>query len=268
MFESLTERLSRAVHKLTGRGRITEDNVRDTVRQIRMAMLEADVALPVVRALVERVQARALGAEVAAALNPGQVFIKIVNDELVSVLGGEQAGLRATRRPGTILLVGLQGAGKTTTAAKLARYLQTGPKDRVLLVSTDTYRPAARQQLATLAGQLAIDWTEPTEGDPLGIAKQALVEARRRDYRWLIIDTAGRLHVDDAMMAEASAIHAAVAPDETLFVVDAMAGQDAVNSAKAFHDRLALSGAILTKTDGDARGGVALSVREVTGVPI
>jgi signal recognition particle subunit SRP54 len=268
MFQSLSDRLTKVVGKLTGRGRISEDNVRNTVRQIRMALLEADVALPVAKALVDRVLERALGEEVAASLNPGQVFIRIVNDELVAVLGGEKSDLKARGKPGTVLLVGLQGAGKTTTAAKLAQYLGKRDKARIALVSTDVYRPAARAQLATLAEQLGIRCIEPASDDPVAIAREALAIARHEGFRWLIVDTAGRLHVDDALMTEARAIHEVVDPDETLFVVDAMAGQDAVNSARAFHERLALTGAVLTKADGDARGGVALSVREITGVPI
>jgi len=268
MFQSLSGRLTKVVGRLTGRGRISADNVRDTVRQIRMALLEADVALPVAKTLVDRVLERALGEEVAASLNPGQVFIKIVNDELVRVLGGDIRGLAARQRPGTVLLAGLQGAGKTTTAAKLGQYLGKRDKDRVLLVSTDVYRPAAREQLATLAERAGVRCVTPASDDPVAIAGEAAAIARREGYRWLIVDTAGRLHVDDALMAEVGAIQRAVEPDETLFVVDAMAGQDAVNSAKAFHERLALTGAVLTKADGDARGGVALSVREMTGVPI
>ena len=267
MFETLSERLNGALQRVTGRGRITEDNVRDTVRQIRMALLEADVALPVVKRIVERVRQRALGAEVARSLNPGQTFVKIVHDELVIVLGRDQAPLRAKGRPAVLLLVGLQGAGKTTTAGKLARFLANGATSDVLLVSTDVYRPAAREQLETIARDLGAGYVRP-EGEPQAIAAAALDEAKRRGSRWLIVDTAGRLHVDDEMMAEVREIHAAVEPIETLFIVDAMLGQDAVNSAKAFHDALPLTGAILTKVDGDARGGAALSVREVTGVPI
>ena len=268
MFQNLTERLSGVVQKLSGRGRISEDNVRDTVRRIRMALLEADVALPVAKALVERVLSRALGEEVAQSLDPGQAFVKIVNDELITVLGGEAAEIRREGRPSTVLLVGLQGAGKTTTAAKLAKFLSGNGKDRVLLVSTDVYRPAARAQLATLAQSLDITCVEPDSDDPVAIAETALGEAARGGYAWLIVDTAGRLHVDEALMKEVGALQAAVQPAETLFIVDAMAGQDAVNSARAFHETLELTGAILTKADGDARGGVALCVREVTGVPI
>lgn len=268
MFDTLTERLNGALQKVTGRGRITEDNVRDTVRQIRMALLEADVALPVVKRIVERVRQRALGAEVARSLNPGQTFVKIVHDELVNVLGRDQTPLRPKGRPAVVLLVGLQGAGKTTTAGKLARYLSNGQTSEVLLVSTDVYRPAAREQLETIARDLGAGFVRPDSDDPREIALEALAEARRRGSRWLIVDTAGRLHVDDEMMAEVRELHAAVDPSETLFIVDAMLGQDAVNSAKAFHDALPLTGAILTKADGDARGGAALSVREITGVPI
>ena len=268
MFQNLTERLSGVVQKLSGRGRISEDNVRDTVRRIRMALLEADVALPVAKALVERVLERALGEEVARSLDPGQAFVKIVNDELVTVLGGDAAEIRRAGRPSTILLAGLQGAGKTTTAAKLARLLSSNGKDHVLLVSTDVYRPAAREQLATLARELGIACAAPDSDEPVAIAEAAAAEATRGGYAWLIVDTAGRLHVDEALMGEVGAIQAAVQPVETLFIVDAMAGQDAVNAARAFHDTLDLTGAILTKADGDARGGVALSVREVTGVPI
>lgn len=268
MFDTLTERLNGALQRVTGRGRITEDNVRDTVRQIRMALLEADVALPVVKRIVERVRQRALGAEVARSLNPGQTFVKIVHDELVMVLGRDQAPIKSKGHPAVLLLVGLQGAGKTTTAGKLARFLSNGKTSDVLLVSTDVYRPAAREQFETIARDLGAGYVRPESNDPRTIAAEALAEARRRGSRWLIVDTAGRLHVDEEMMAEVREIHDAVDPAETLFIVDAMLGQDAVNSAKAFHDALALTGAILTKADGDARGGAALSVREITGVPI
>jgi signal recognition particle subunit SRP54 len=268
MFDTLSERLNSAIQKVTGRGRITEDNVRDTVRQIRMALLEADVALPVVKRIVERVRERALGAEVARSLNPGQAFVKIVHDELVIILGRDQSPLQTKGRPSVLLLVGLQGAGKTTTAGKLARHLGKGSGNEVLLVSTDVYRPAAREQLATIAGELGVGYYRPELEDPQAIAEQALAEAKRRNARWLIVDTAGRLHVDEAMMGEVRRIHEAVDPVETLFIVDAMVGQDAVNSARSFHEALPLTGVILTKADGDARGGAALSVREVTGLPI
>ena len=268
MFETLSERLGRAVRQVTGRGRITEDNVRDTVRQIRMALLEADVALPVVRTLVKRVRERARGQEVARSLNPGQVFVKIVHDELVSVLGGDAKPVTGKGRPSVIMLVGLQGAGKTTTAGKLVGMLAKHSNAEILLASTDVYRPAAREQLGRLAAELGAALFESPSSDPAAIAAAAREDGARRGSRWLILDTAGRLHVDEALMAEASAIHSAVAPHETLFVLDAMAGQDAVNSARAFNEALPLTGVILTKADGDARGGAALSVREVTGLPI
>ncbi len=268
MFESLSERLGHAVRQVTGRGRITDDNVRDTVRQIRMALLEADVALPVVRTLVERVRERASGREVARSLNPGQVFVRIVHDEIVTILGGDAQPIAAKGRPSVLMLVGLQGAGKTTTAGKLVPMLARGSNGEILLVSTDVYRPAAREQLGRLAGQLGAGFFEPERSDPAAIAAEARAEAVRRGCRWLILDTAGRLHIDEALMAEAGSIHSAVEPAETLFVLDAMAGQDAVNSARAFNDALPLTGVILTKADGDARGGAALSVREVTGLPI
>jgi signal recognition particle subunit SRP54 len=268
MFDQLTARLTEALQRVTGRGRITEENVRDTVRTIRLALLEADVALPVAKALVDRVRDRAVGEEVARSLNPGQAFVKIVHDELVSVLGGSSAPLAAHGRPVVIMLVGLQGAGKTTTAAKLARRLAEDQGGAVMLASTDVYRPAARAQLAKLAADIGASYFDTPSIEPAAIAERALAAARRGGQRWLIVDTAGRLHVDVDMMQEARTLHGVLTPAETLFIVDSMAGQDAVNSARAFHDALPLTGVILTKADGDARGGVALSVREVTGIPI
>jgi signal recognition particle subunit SRP54 len=268
MFEQLTQRLGEAVQRMTGRGRITEDNVRDTVRQIRMALLEADVALPVAKAVVDRVRDRALGEEVARSLNPGQAFIKVVHDELVNALGGDASAIAQRGRPSVLMLVGLQGAGKTTTAAKLALHVPKHSGRDVLLVSTDVYRPAARTQLAKLAADNELDYYAGTEAEPVAIARAALAAARSGGHRWLILDTAGRLHVDDEMMQEARALQQTVEPTETLFVVDSMAGQDALNATRAFHQALPLTGVILTKADGDARGGVALSVREVTGLPI
>jgi len=268
MLRSLTERLSQVVARVTGRGRISEDNIRDTVRQIRMALLEADVALPVAKTFIERVRIRALGEEVSKSLNPGQTFIKIVRDELVTVLGSESVEIVRQGSPTVLMLVGLQGAGKTTTAAKLAGFLAGARADSVLLASTDVYRPAAQAQLARLAKDLDIDFVQAGEQTPVAIARTALAQARRDRFRWLIVDTAGRLHVDPEMMAEARALHAAIEPHETLFVLDAMAGQDAVKSARAFHDALPLAGVVVTKADGDARGGAILSVREVTGLPI
>jgi signal recognition particle subunit SRP54 len=224
--------------------------------------------VPVAKAFVERVRDRALGEEVTRSLNPGQAFVKIVHDELVAVLGGDASPLDPRGQPAVIMLVGLQGAGKTTTAAKLARHISTTRGGAVLLASTDVYRPAARDQLKKLAGDLGVGFLSSTSDSPAAIAREALEAAKRGGQRWLILDTAGRLHVDADMMNEARELHGLVAPSETLFVVDSMAGQDAVNSARAFHEALPLTGVILTKTDGDARGGVALSVREVTGLPI
>jgi signal recognition particle subunit SRP54 len=270
MFENLTERLSRAGDALRGRGRITEDNIRDTLRQVRVALLEADVALPVVKDFIERARTRALGAEVTRSLTPGQAFIKIIHDELVRVMGSanEALDLRA-QPPAVVLLAGLQGAGKTTTAAKLARRLIEREDRKVMLASADVYRPAAILQLERLAAEVGAEFFPSATGeDPVEIARRAVEAARRGLCDVLILDTAGRLHVDEQMMAEARRIHAAVDPVETLFVVDSMAGQDAVNAAKAFGEALELTGVVLTKTDGDARGGVALSVREVTGKPI
>ncbi len=268
MFDTLSGRLTSAVRQLTGRGRITEKNVRDTVRQIRMALLEADVALPVAKAFVERVRERALGEEVARSLNPGQAFTKIVNDELIKALGTDRADISGKGRPAIILLVGLQGAGKTTTAGKLAGWLKKRDGKDILLVSTDVYRPAAREQLEKLAADLGVQYFSTTHSSPTAIVAAALDEARRRSSRWVIVDTAGRLHVNEEMMQEARELHAACEPTETLFVVDSMAGQDALHSARAFHEALSLTGVILTKTDGDARGGAALSVREITGLPV
>lgn len=270
MFDALTERLSRAVDSLRGRGRLTDDNIADTLRQVRMALLEADVAVPVVKAFTDAVKVRALGEEVARSLTPGQAFIKIIHDELVRVMGepGQGLNLRA-QPPVVILLAGLQGAGKTTTAAKLARQLVEARKKRVLLASTDVYRPAAMTQLERLAGQVGADYfTADPATPPVEIAKAAVQHARRHGHDVVIVDTAGRLHVDAAMMDEVRAVDAAVEPLERLFVVDSMAGQDAVNAARAFGEALELTGVILTKADGDARGGAALSVRHVTGKPI
>ena len=268
MFSQLGDRLNTTFKGLTGRGRLSEDNIRDALREVRIALLEADVALPVVRSFLERVREKAVGEAVLGSLSPGQAVIKVVHDELVVLMGAQNEALDlAARPPAVILLAGLQGAGKTTTAAKLARFLREREKKQVLLCSVDVYRPAAIEQLAQLAGQTGVGFL--SEGkDPVSIAQNALAQARVRSDDVLIIDTAGRLHVDDEMMAELKAVHAAVTPVETLFVVDSMTGQDAVTSAGAFNDVLELTGVILTKTDGDARGGAALSVREVTGKPI
>jgi signal recognition particle subunit SRP54 len=269
MFDRLTERLSSAVAALTGRGRLTEDNIADALRQVRMALIEADVAVPVVKSFIDSVKVRALGAEVQQSLTPGQVFIKILHDELVRTMGEPGAGLNLRAQPPVVvLLAGLQGAGKTTTAAKLARWLLQ-QKKRVLLASVDVYRPAAITQLERLAEQVGAGFHPVGAGQaPLEIATTAVDQARRGVYDVLILDTAGRLHVDADMMAEVQAVDRAVAAHERLFVVDSMAGQDAVNAARAFNAALDLTGVILTKADGDARGGAALSVRQVTGKPI
>lgn len=270
MFENLTARLARTVESLRGRGRITEENVGDALREVRMALLEADVALPVVKSFIESVKTKALGAEVASSLTPGQVFIGILHRELVELMGGAREGFNLRAQPPiVVLLAGLQGAGKTTTAAKLARWLIERQRKRVLLVSTDVRRPAAILQLERLAQQVGSDfWRAPDGAAPAEIARAALDQAKRAVADVLIVDTAGRLHVDEALMQEVRDIDAAVKPAERLFVVDAMAGQDAVNSARAFASSLDLTGIVLTKADGDARGGAALSVRQITGKPI
>ena len=270
MFESLSQRLSSTVERLRGRGRLTEANIRESMREVRIALLEADVALPVVQALVQRVQVRAIGQEVMKSLTPGQALIKVVRDELTAVMGSVNTDLNLAAAPPAIVLVaGLQGAGKTTTVAKLARFLRERKKKKVMVVSCDVYRPAAIEQLRTLAAQVEVLF-HPSSPDqaPVAIAAAALDAAKKNFADVLIVDTAGRLHVDAAMMDEIKVLHAALDPIETLFVVDSMTGQDAANTAKAFSDALPLTGVILTKTDGDARGGAALSVRYVTGLPI
>jgi len=270
MFENLTGRLEATLKRLRGEARLTEANISDSLREVRMALLEADVALPVVKAFIDDVRAKAVGQEVLASLTPGQAVIKVVYDALVAVMGEKNERLNlAVRPPAVVLMAGLQGAGKTTSAAKLARYLREREKKSVLLVSTDIYRPAAIDQLQKLAAQVDAGFF-PSRPDqkPEDIARAALEQARISSVDVLIVDTAGRLHVDAAMMDEIRALHAVLNPVETLFVVDSMIGQDAVNTAKAFGDALPLTGVILTKTDGDARGGAALSARFVTGKPI
>jgi signal recognition particle subunit SRP54 len=270
MFENLTERLSRVVKQLRGEARLTEANIQDALREVRLALLEADVALPVVREFIASVREKAVGAEVVGSLTPGQALIGVVHRELTALMGGSAAGLDlAVTPPAVILLAGLQGSGKTTTAGKLGRLLREQMRKKVLLVSCDVYRPAAIAQLQTLAGQVGCDFF-PSAPDqkPVAIARSAVDFARRHYHDVLIVDTAGRLSVDAAMMAEITELHGAVKPSETLFVVDAMQGQDAVNTAKAFREALPLTGVVLTKLDGDARGGAALSVRHVTGAPI
>ncbi len=279
MASTLTERLSRLVKTMRGQARITEDNVQDMLREVRMALLEADVALPVVRDFITRVKDKALGQEVAGSLNPGQALVGIVHKELAATMGeagADGAAARpvadlnlATQPPAVILMAGLQGAGKTTTTAKLAKYLIDKRKKKVLTVSADVYRPAAIEQLKTVTRQAGAQWFASTpEQKPRDIALAALDHARRHYFDVLLVDTAGRLGIDEALMAEIRELHAALQPVETLFVVDAMQGQDAVNTAKAFKDALPLTGVVLTKLDGDSRGGAALSVRQVTGAPI
>jgi signal recognition particle subunit SRP54 len=270
MFDSLSKRLSGALDALRGQGRLTEDQVKDAARDLRMALLEADVALPVVRDFVDKVRARALGAEVTQSLTPGQAFLRIVHQELTATLGGTSASLDLRAEPpAVVLMCGLQGSGKTTTTGKLALRLREVEKKNVVVVSADVYRPAAIEQLKTVAGQAGVEWFPSAPGEaPLAIAVAALAHARRRFADVLLVDTAGRTTVDEAMMQEIAALHAGLKPVETLFVVDAMTGQDAANVAKAFGDRVPLTGVILTKADGDARGGAALSVRAVTGAPI
>ena len=270
MFDKLSSRLAAVVEGLRGRGRLTEENVTETLRQVRMALLEADVALPVVKEFIDAVKARAVGLEIHKSLTPGQALVRVIHEELVRVMGEGVRPLNLRAQPPVVmLLAGLQGAGKTTTAAKIAKWLKERDRKRVLLVSTDVYRPAAMLQLERLGQQLGID-VAPSDPStpPLEIARRALDEARRGLYDVLLVDTAGRLHVDEAMMAEVRALATALQPIETLFVVDSMAGQDAVNAARAFGAALDLTGIVLTKADGDARGGAALSVRRVTGQPI
>jgi len=270
MFDGLSERLGRSIRNLRGVGRLSEENIKDTLREVRMALLEADVALPVVKEFVEHVRTRAMGEEVLKSLTPGQAFVKIVNDELTQVMGAANDALNLSATPPVVILMaGLQGAGKTTTVGKLARWLKQRQKKSVMVVSCDVYRPAAIEQLKTVAAQNeAAFFPSETGQKPVAIAKAALQAAKVQHQDILIVDTAGRLHIDAEMMDEIKQIHAAIQPQETLFVVDSMTGQDAANTAKAFDEALPLTGVILTKTDGDARGGAALSVRHITGKPI
>ena len=270
MFDNLTQRLTQTMQKLRGKGRLTEDSIRETLREVRIALLEADVALPVVQSFIGQVRERALGQEVISSLQPGQAFVKIVHDELVGVMGEENEALDLRASPPVVvLLAGLQGSGKTTTTAKLAKHLKQQSNKKVMVVSCDVYRPAAIDQLKTLAEQVGVIFhpSSATE-QPVAIAKQALEAAHKQFVDVLLVDTAGRLHIDTDMMDEIRQLHSAVSPHETLFVVDSMTGQDAANTAQAFNQALPLTGVILTKTDGDARGGAALSVRHITGKPI
>ncbi|GAA4897358.1 signal recognition particle protein [Ferrimonas pelagia] len=270
MFQNLSERLNQTLKNISGRGRLTEDNIKDTLREVRMALLEADVALPVVREFIKKVRERAVGTEVSKSLSPGQAFVKIVRTELEAAMGEANEALNlATQPPAVIMMAGLQGAGKTTSVAKLAKHLKERQKKSVMVVSADVYRPAAIKQLETLAGEVEVTFFPSTiEQKPVDIANAAIAEAKKQFIDVVIVDTAGRLHVDGEMMDEIIALHAAITPIETLFTVDAMTGQDAANTAKAFNEALPLTGVILTKVDGDARGGAALSIRHITGKPI
>lgn len=270
MFDSLSERLTRTFKNLRGQGRLTEENVQNALREVRLSLIEADVALPVVKEFIEQVKNKSLGQEVSTELSPDQAFIKIVHDELVAVLGGIRAELNfKTQPPAVFLMAGLQGSGKTTSTAKLARYLKETENKKVMVASADIYRPAAIKQLQILAEQIGVSFfPSDAHEDPTEIARKALDTAKKQFVDVLILDTAGRLHIDNEMMAEIKSLHQIINPVETLFVVDSMTGQDAANTAKAFHDTLPLTGVVLTKTDGDARGGAALSVKQITGQPI
>ncbi len=270
MFDSLSDRLGSTLQKLRGQGRLTESNIKDSLREVRMALLEADVALPVVKAFIDRVKERAMGQDVLRSLTPGQALIKVVNDELVAVMGDANESLNLNMQPpAVILMAGLQGAGKTTSVAKLARWLKENQKKSVMVASADVYRPAAIEQLKTLAGEVEANFfPSDISQKPVDIAKAAVAEAKLKFIDVVIIDTAGRLAIDDDMMAEIKQIHSAINPIETLFTVDSMTGQDAAVTAEAFNQALPLTGVILTKTDGDARGGAALSIRHITGKPI
>ncbi|MEM7002622.1 MAG: signal recognition particle protein [Pseudomonadota bacterium] len=270
MFDSLSDRLTQTLRSISGRATLSEENVSAALRDVRVALLEADVALPVVKVFIDQVKTKAIGTVISSALNPGEQFVKIVHDELVHIMGDANDGLNlATKPPAIILMAGLQGAGKTTSVAKLARYLKEREKKKVAVVSADVYRPAAIEQLQTLAAEVNATFIESTaEEQPLAIANRAVEEAKKQFADVLLVDTAGRLAIDEEMMAEIRGLQAGLQPIETLFVVDAMTGQDAANTAKAFDDALTLTGVILAKTDGDARGGAALSVRHITGKPI
>jgi signal recognition particle subunit SRP54 len=270
MFDNLSERLGRTLKQLRGQGRLTENNIQDALREVRMALLEADVALPVVREFIDHVRQRAIGQEVLQSLTPGQALIKVVKDEMTAIMGEAFQGLDLNVvPPAIILMAGLQGSGKTTSVAKLAKWINTNHRKSVLVVSTDIYRPAAIDQLQALAGEVDTEfYPSETSQDPVAIVEAAVSHARKQFIDVIIVDTAGRLHVDNEMMDEIKRLYQALHPVETLFVVDSMTGQDAAITAKAFNDALSLTGVILTKTDGDARGGAALSLRQITGKPI
>lgn len=268
MFESLGDRLQNAIHKIKGYGKITEDNISDMMREIRLALLEADVNYKVVKEFTNTVKEKALGEEVASSINPGDLFVKIVKDELTELLGGEQEDICLKGNPAVLMLVGLQGAGKTTAIGKLANFLRKKHAKRPLLVACDIYRPAAIDQLKQIGKQLNIEVYEEGKKDPVEISRNAINYAKENHYDYVLIDTAGRLHIDEELMDELENIRTAVNPDEILLVIDSMMGQDAINVITGFHDKLPLTGVILTKLDGDTRGGVALSVRHLTHVPI
>ncbi len=270
MFENLTDRLALAFKNIKGQGRFNEDNIQDALREVRLSLLEADVALPVVKHFIEQIKTKALGQEVDLKLRPDQALVKIVNQELIEIMGSERSQLNFNSQPPVILLMaGLQGSGKTTATGKLAKYIKETDNKTRMLVSTDIYRPAAIEQLKLLAQSIEVEFFPSSPNDkPLNIVKDAIKEAKKNYIDVLIIDTAGRLHIDDAMMQELQGLQKVANPSETLFVVDSMSGQDAANTAKAFHEQIPLTGIILTKTDGDARGGAALSVKHITGQPI
>lgn len=268
MFENLGDRLQNAIHKIKGYGKITEDNISDMMREIRLALLEADVNYKVVKEFTNTVKEKALGEEVASSINPGDMFVKIVKDELCELLGGESRPLNMSGNPAVLMLVGLQGSGKTTTCGKLSNYLRKKHAKKPLLVACDVYRPAAIEQLKQLGKQLNIEVYEEGKSDPVEIASNAISYAKENGYDYVLVDTAGRLHIDDNLMDELDRIQNKIKPEETLLVIDSMMGQDAINVITGFNDRLSLTGVILTKLDGDTRGGVALSVRHLTNVPI
>lgn len=270
MFDNLTDKLAKSIQKIRGQANLSEDNIKEALREVRVALLEADVALPVVKTFIDDVKDRALGKEVLTSLKPAQVMVKVVQEELIKVLGEATEGINFNAQPPVVILMaGLQGAGKTTTTGKLARYLKDREHKKVMVVSADVYRPAAIEQLQTVAEQVGVDWHPSSViDDPVTIGMTALQAAKKGYYDVLIVDTAGRLAVDEAMMAEIKSLQNSIKPTETLFVVDAMTGQDAANTAKAFADALELTGVVLTKVDGDARGGAALSVKTITGKPI
>ena len=269
MFDRFSKKLEGALQVLKGHGRITEINVAETMKEIRRALLDADVNFKTAKEFTDNVKEKALGQKVLTTLNPGQLLVKIVKDELTDLMGGQAAGLDLNKQPAVMLMAGLQGSGKTTFSAKLAAHLKKTQSKKVLLAACDVYRPAARNQLEVLASQINVElFNQPDSDDPIGIANAAVAHAKKNGYQVVIIDTAGRLAVDELMMDEISAIHKSVSPSETLFVVDSMTGQDAVNTAKVFHDRLNFDGVILTKLDGDTRGGAALSIKSVVDKPI